>query len=191
MRTKRKNPPSRPRGRTNQDRAHKAAVLVSTFLGIAGVLAVGVGGYAWSLDRPAPVRISGTEGHRVAATPLFDSGVTLFGSEAIVPDGGALDWGCVLTQDGARTRLTHRADIEQAGSRVHDDESLLPALDAGVTGDDAVISCTSLPEEGEVWALPTDTGPPQIPLSLVIAGIGGIGLSVLVHPRTRGLVRFS
>lgn len=191
MRMKRKSPPSRPRGRTNQDRAHRAAVLVSTVLGIAGVVAVGLGGYAWSLDRPAPVRISGTEGHRVAATPVFDSGVTLFGSEAIVPEDGTARWGCVLTQAGGRTPLTHRADIEQAGSRVHDDESLLPALDAGVTEDDAVISCANLPAEGEVWALPTSTGPPQIPLSLVIAGIGGVGLSVLVHPRTRGLVRFS
>lgn len=164
---------------------------MSVLLALIGVIAVGIGSYAWSQPRPDPVQITGSGEHAIARTPPFDSGVTIFGSEAHVPEQGGAEWGCRLRQDSGSRDLGQRADIELTGTRVHDDEALLPALAVGVTETDATISCTDVPEDGQVWVLPTEVGARRVPLALVVGGIGGLGIAVLVHPRTRGLVRFT
>lgn len=183
--------PQRGARRTSQDRAHRTSLVMSVLLALVGIIAVGIGSYAWSQPRPAPVQITGSGEHAIARTPPFDSGVTLFGSEARVPEQGGARWGCRLRQDGGSRELGQRADIEQTGTRVHGDEALLPALAVGITESGATIRCTDVPEGVQVWVLPTEVGARRVPLALVVGGIGGLGLAVLVHPRTRGLVRFT
>lgn len=180
----------RARG-TSLDRAHRSSLILSAFMALLGVAAVGIGTYAWSQPRPGPVQVIGTNSHQIASTPHFDSGVTIFGSEEHVPAPGRDDWDCVLRQGGQTLDLDQRADVEETGTRVHHGEALVPALRVGVTEQGASITCSNPPEAGKVWVLPTDTGPRRVPLALTVAGIGCLGLAILIHPRSRGLVRFS
>jgi len=40
-----------------------------------------------------------------------------------------------------------------------------------------------------MWVLPTNPGVPRVPVSLVVGGIGLLGIATLVHPRWRGIHR--
>lgn len=179
------------RRHTSLDRAHRMAVLVSTALFLAALVAVGVGSYAWQLDRNPPTRVTSDNSVAVGSTPLFDPGVALFVSDGAVDDTDPTRWGCTLSTSDGSVPLDTPADIERTGTRVQDDQALEPALVIGETSSTDRLSCTDLPTEVTAWSLPIEAGYPRIPMALVVGGVACAGVSALIHPRSRGLVRFA
>lgn len=165
--------------------------MASVLLFLVAVLGIGLGAYAWQLDRNPAVEIQGQDPVSPGDTPLFDAGATLFAREGDLADeDSATRWGCVhVTTEGTHA-LDDPGDLDLSGTRVHDGIALVPALTVGRTSSTDSIRCDDLPPGVGVWSLPTNAGYPRIPLSLVIGGVAAAGLSALVHPRTRGLSRF-
>lgn len=179
------------RRRTSLDRAHRTAVVVSTTLFLAALVAIGVGSYAWQLDRNPPTRVTPDSAVRIGSTPLFDPGVTLFVHESTVDDTTPARWGCALSTSDGRRPLDTPGDIERTGTRVQEGQALVPALRIGRTTDTDRLSCSDLPAESVVWSLPTEAGYPRIPMALVVGGVALAGAGALIHPRSRGLGRFA
>lgn len=179
------------RRRTSLDRAHRAGLAVSSVLLLAAVTAIGIGAYAWQLDRNPPTRIDG-DGHvSVGETPLFDPGVTLFVPEGDLEDARPGLWSCALSTSEGRREVDTRGDIERTGTRVQEGEALVPALAIGKTSTEDLLTCRDLPAGVTAWSLPTEAGYPRIPMALVVVGVALAGASALIHPRSRGLVRFA
>lgn len=179
------------RRRTSLDRAHRTGVTVSTVLLLAALVAIGVGSYAWQLDRNPPTRVSGTSAVGLGETPLFDPGVTLFVNEGDLEDPRPGRWNCTMsTTDGRRT-LDTPGDVERTGTRVMKGEALVPALVIGESSRSDRLSCPDLPTDVMAWSLPTEAGYPRIPMALVVGGVALAGASALIHPRSQGLVRFA
>lgn len=179
------------RRRTSLDRAHRGAVLVSSTLMLAALVAIGVGSYAWQLDRNPPTRVGADGATGLGETPLFDPGVTLFVNEGGLDDARPKRWGCTLSTADGRRVLDTPGDVERTGTRVQDGEALVPALVVGETSGTDRLSCRDLPEDVLTWSLPTEAGYPRIPMALVVGGVALAGASALIHPRSRGLVRFA
>lgn len=179
------------RRHTSLDRAHRTAVVVSTALLLASLTAIGVGSYAWQLDRNPPTRVTPDTTVQVGSTPLFDPGVTLFVHESTVDATRPARWGCTLLTSDGRIPLDAPGDVERTGTRVQAGQALVPALHVGKTSDTDRLSCSDLPAEAAVWSLPTEAGYPRIPMALVVGGVALAGASALLHPRSRGLVPFA
>lgn len=178
------------RRRTSLDRAHRTGVVVSSALLLAALVAIGVGSYAWQLDRNPPTRVTGSSAVGLGETPLFDPGVTLFVHEGDLEDVRPSRWSCALsTADGGRDLRTP-GDVERTGTRVQEGEALVPALVIGETARSNRLSCPDLPSDVVAWSLPTQAGYPRIPMALVVGGVALAGASALIHPRSRGLARF-
>lgn len=182
--------PRARRRRTNMNRAHRTSLAASTLLVIIGVLSVVLGGYAWSLDRNPATAIPGDVAVRLGETPIFDAGVTLFVHEGDLEDARPDEWGCTVVTAEGRRALVQPGDVERTGTRVEDGEALVPALVIGQTSAEDRLTCTDLPEDVAAWSLSSDAGYPRVPMVLVVGGVALVGLSALVHPRTRGINRF-
>ena len=157
-------------------------------LALFGVALCGVGIFAWTSPRQTPQLLQRGVPVVVQATPWFDPGSTIFttallGKDAPVPELLT----CSLTADGTTRELTLKADPEQLGSRVRGDVSLVPAVTVGVTPPEAQLTCTGrFLDEGQAWLMPTLPSVSAAPLSVVIAGVGCIGLGLLANPRAQG-----
>lgn len=181
----------RSRRHTSLDRAHRLGVVVSSALFLAALVAIGVGSYAWQLDRNPPTRVTTDGAVALGRTPLFDPGVTLFVHEGELDDVRPARWDCILSTSDGRRPLDTRGDVERTGTRVQEGEALVPALVVGKTSGGDRLSCAGLPTEVTVWSLPTEAGYPRIPMALVVGGVAMAGTAALIHPRSRGLVRFA
>lgn len=179
------------RRRTSLNRAHRTSVVLSSALLLAAVVAIGVGSYAWQLDRNPPTRVPANQPVSLGDTPLFDTGVTLFVHEGDLEDARPDRWGCALTTSDARRVLDTTGDVERTGTRVQEGEALVPALMIGETARSDQLSCSRLPSDVTAWSLPTEAGYPRIPMALVVGGVAMAGASALTHPRSRGLVPFA
>lgn len=179
------------RRRTSLDRAHRTAVVVSTTLFLAALVAIAAGAYAWQLDRNPPTQVPADQAVSLGGTPLFDPGVTLFVHESDLKDARPDRWGCTLATSDVRRVLDTAGDVERTGTRVQDGEALVPALVIGKTARSDRLSCTELPTGVMAWSLPIEAGYPRIPMALVVGGVALAGVSALIHPRSRGLVPFA
>lgn len=179
------------RRRTSLDRAHRTSVALSSALLLAALAAIGIGSYAWQLDRNPPTRLDGGVTVSVGETPLFDPGVTLFVKEGVLEDSQPGRWGCTLSTSDGRRALDTPGDVERTGTRVQEGQALVPALVIGKTSGTDRLSCTDLPTEAIAWSLPSEAGYPRIPMALVVGGVALAGASALIHPRSRGLARFA
>ena len=179
------------RRRTSLDRAHRMGTWASIALMLTALTAIGVGTYAWQLDRNPPSRVAEDTPVGLGATPLFDPGVTLFVQEGGLDAIPSSRWDCTLsTADGSRTVRTP-GDVERTGTRVQDGQALVPALAVGKTSAQDQLTCTNLPADTVVWSLPTEAGYPRVPMALVVGGVALAGGGALLHPRSRGLVPFA
>ncbi|WP_277453706.1 hypothetical protein [Janibacter sp. DB-40] len=164
---------------------------MSSALLLTALVAIGVGSYAWQLDRNPPTRVSGSSAIGLGQTPLFDPGVTLFVHEGDLEDDfRASRWSCALSTADGRRDLRTPGDVERTGTRVQDGQALVPALVIGETSRSDRLSCPDLPADVVAWSLPTEAGYPRIPMALVVGGVALAGVSALSHPRSRGLARF-
>lgn len=179
------------RRRTSLDRAHRTSVVVSSVLLLSAVVAIGVGTYAWQLDRNPPTRVPADQAVSLGDTPLFDSGVTLFVHEGDLEDAQPDQWQCTLSTTDGRRAMDTPGDVERTGTRVQDGEALVPALVIGETTRSDRLACAQLPTDVAAWSLPIEAGYPRIPMALVVGGVALAGASALIHPRSRGLVRFA
>lgn len=175
--------------RTNSRRSHLLATFVAVAAALAGIAAIGIGLYAWSMDRPPPRQVIAGESLTVGRTPLFDKGSTLF---AAPPRTGELPTpetlGCTLHAATTSTPLRSKASVDELGTRVVAQLSLVPVVTVGATAADDRISCDGAAmREAIVWVLPTTAGPSRTPLSIVVAGIALLGLAALTDPRARGI----
>lgn len=176
---------------TNSRRSHLVATTFAVLAALGGAAAIGIGLYAWSMDRPPPTQVLAGESVTVGRTPLFDKGLTLFAapSRAEVP-ADPTTLGCTLHREGLSTPLRTKASIDELGTRVVAQLSLAPAVTVGPTGAEDRVSCDGpAMEDTVVWLLPTTAGPSRTPLSTVIGGIALLGVAALVDPRARGLKR--
>ncbi|WP_338749355.1 hypothetical protein [Janibacter alittae] len=179
------------RRRTSLDRAHRTGTTLSSVLFLVALISIGVGSYAWQLDRNPPTRVVADDPVPLGGTPLFDPGVTLFVHEGGLEGSRPDQWGCALsTSDGRRT-LNEPGDVERTGTRVQEGQALVPALVIGKTSGGDRLSCTRLPTGVAVWSLPTEAGYPRIPMALVVGGVALAGTGALIHPRSRGLTPFA
>lgn len=179
------------RRRTSLNRAHRTGVAVSSALLLAALVAIGVGSYAWQLDRNPPTPVTGDSAVGLGETPLFDPGVTLFVTEGDLEDRRPDRWDCTLSTADGRRPLDDPGDVERTGTRVQEGQALVPALVIGESSRSDRLSCTDLPTDVMAWSLPTEAGYPRVPMALIVGGVALAGAGALIHPRSRGLVRFA
>ena len=174
---------------------HIVGSVVSVVCAIAGVAAICVGVYAWTMDRPETMRVESNVVAPLGATPWFDRGSTLFAAPVGEERGEQpppASWGCVLATDGVQTELVRRPDRDTVGTRVVDGFSVLPVVTIGPTGEGAELLCTGLAAQSTagMWVLATNPGVSRAPLSLVLGGIALLGIGAAAHPRGRGVRPF-
>lgn len=192
---RRSAPGRRRRSRTSSRRQHLVGLVGSAVLAVTAVVLIGVGGYAWSMDRPDRVAVQGNVGTELQRTPWFDAGTTLFsspiGSER-GPQPLPVEWSCSLTTEDQVTELTRRPDRDLVGTRVIDGISVVPVVTIGALPGTAELLCTGEITAGStaMWVLPTNPGAPRVPLSIIVGGIALGGLAAVLHPRGRGLQPF-
>ena len=124
-------------------------------------------------------------------SPWFDPGSTLFVAQ---PRTGPLptptDLGCTKHTATQVVPLRTAADPDRVGTRVVADLSLVPRVTVGPTDASDRIRCSGPAMRSSiVWVLGTQAGPSRVPLSIVIGGVGLLGLAALIDPRSRGLRR--
>lgn len=179
----------RRRSRTNRTAHRRRSLALSVALLTLGLGLTGIGGIAWVSPRQEPVQLHRNVGVELSATPLFDPGVTVFASPttaglAPTPD----ELGCALSINGVSRPAGVPARVDEIGTRVRDGVSLLPALTLGRMDAGERLVCTGRHlDHAAVWVLPTLPSTSSAPMSVVIAGIGTLGLALLVNPRARGL----
>lgn len=174
---------------------HIVGSVISAVCAIAGVAAISVGVFAWTMDRPETMRVDSNSVAAVGPTPWFDSGSTLFASpvgEERSPQPPPAAWGCVLLTAGVETDLVRRPDRDIVGTRVVDGFSVVPVVTIGPTDEESEVLCTGLAAQSSagMWVLPTNPGVSRTPLSLVLGGIALLGIAAAAHPRGRGLRPF-
>lgn len=183
------------RPRSNSRTQHRLGVAGSVLLGLASLIVIGIGAFAWSMPSPGKIPVPAGQPVALAASPWFSQGSTLF----TVPFGPlpqdeppTQSFGCTLHQGGTSDELVNASDPDTAGSRVVEGRSLIPVLVIGPTQAGAVLTCSgpAAQQSTKLWSLPTNPGIPRVPVSLIVVGIALAGLAALVHPRGRGVVPF-
>ncbi len=63
----------------------------------------------------------------------------------------------------------------------------MPVVVVGASGPGAEVTCSgAYLANREVWLLPTLPSISAVPLSVVIGGVGCLGIGLLINPRARG-----
>lgn len=165
----------------------RLAVAGSVALASVGTALVVVGIIAWSSPRQPAVLLTRGVSIPIQASPWFDPGTTVFAAQ--LPDGKAVppdQIGCVLRTAAGSRRLTEAPDAE-LGSRVRKEASLVAAVVVGPTASGDRISCNGpYPEAAEVWLMPTLPSMSLTPMSVVVTGVGCLGVAMLINPRAAG-----
>ena len=182
----RKSPKRRPR--RDHRAVRRAQNTASAILAVSGATLVTIGTIAWATPRQSPELLQRAVTHSLQATPWFDPGATIFTTP--LPDGSIpaperLD--CVVRNGGRDKQLRQPADADQLGSRVQAGSSLVPVVVVGASGPGAELTCSgAYLANREVWLLPTLPSISAVPLSVVIGGVGCLGIGLLINPRARG-----
>lgn len=179
--------------RTSATRSHRVGVASAIVTAAAGLTCLGIGGFAWAMPQLEPVHLQFGVSSGLGRTPWFSAGSTVFAAvdPAAVPDPSA--WGCRLQRPrSTAVDLLSLPDPDLVGSRVVSDTSLTAVVTVGPTQEGSAISCSGPGAAAgtSLWVLPTDSGIPRVPLSIVVAGIALLGVAGLVHPRGRGVAPF-
>lgn len=163
-------------------------MVLSLVFAVLGVGLIGVGAVAWLSPHPDPVKLSRGESLELPPSPLLNAGMTLFASptrEGTPPDAESL--GCTMLADGAETRLDATAGHEGRGTRVQENVSLFPVIELGRIGRGQRLTCGGAHlVHGVAWVLPTEPNRSAVGMSVVVAGVGCAGMSLLLNPRMRG-----
>lgn len=166
----------------------RAQTLLSVALAVAGLGFTIIGIVAWASPRQEPQLLRRGVAIPIQATPLFDPGATVFaapGSAGSVPTPEQLN--CEVRAGQTVLPLRTRADTDHLGSRVEAGTSLIAALNVGTTGAGAELVCQGrYLETAQVWLMPTLPSMSATPLSVVIGGVGSLGLALLLNPSARG-----
>lgn len=181
----------RRRVSTSTNRSHGVGLVSSLLLVLLGLASIGVGVYAWTQARLPVVAVEQGVPVTLARSPIFDPGTTLFargdGTELAEPTA----WGCSLTRGDVMTELLVKPDFDSVGSRVRNSSPYQPVVTVGPSEPGDQVRCDGpIVQRVDLLAMPTDVGVRAVPLAFVVAGIGLLGLSGLVHPRGRGINRF-
>lgn len=162
--------------------------MLSLVFAVFGVGLIGVGAVAWLSPHPGPVKLSRGESLELAPSPLLNAGLTLFASstrDGTPPDAESL--GCTMLAGGTEIRLEATAGHEGRGTRVQENVSLLPVIELGPIGRGQRLTCGGAHLiHGVAWVLPTEPSRSAVGMSVVVAGVGCVGMALLLHPRMRG-----
>ena len=107
----------------------------------------------------------------------------VFVSKDIGLDGTGPDsaLSCSITRESSTSRVTAPAD-PSIGERAREDTALRPVLRIGATHGDETLHCSgTAAESGAVWVMPVRVGVPFRALVATVAGIGLLGLALIIH----------
>lgn len=182
---------SRPRSMTDEHRERSVSFFIGTALLISGATGLAVGAIAWRIPAPTPVKVAAAVPVGLPDNSIFDSGVTLF---AAVPDHRnppvPRGFGCRVSAVGdPPTGAVDRPVPEFVGSRVVDGAALTGVINLGHPAGGAQLVCDgpAARASSSLWVLPSQDGPSDQPLAIVVAGLFLLGVGALVHPRTRSI----
>lgn len=178
--------------RTDVNRDYRLSAASSWLLLLLSLTLIGCGTYAWTMDRPQPTEVRSGIAVSPGPSPWFDPGVTLFAPEADArPEDLAAQWDCRVTGDGDSASVTKAPSLYQVGTRVVAEDAMTPVLEVGPLKADEQVICDRVANgTSYLVLLPTDPGYPKVPASLIVGGIALTGIAVVVHPRSRGVIRF-
>jgi hypothetical protein len=176
---------------TDAHRRRSVSFFTGITLLIAGAICLGIGAFAWRMPAPLPVQVTPAVRTVLPKTSMFDSGVTLF---AAVPDHrnppAPLAFGCNVSVAGTpSTRVLVKPIPELVGSRVVDSTALTGVIDLGHPAQGAQILCDgpATVASPSLWVLPSNDGPSDQPLAIIVTALFLLGLGALVHPRSRSI----
>lgn len=175
------------RQRRNLRARLRAQMLISAALAVAGLGLAIVGVVAWASPRQEPQLLQRGVAVPIQQTPLFDPGTTVFAAPG--PTGLVATPEQLRCEIRSRTTvpLHEKADADHLGSRVGAGTSLVATLTVGATASGAELVCQGkYLESAQVWLMPTLPSMSATPLSVVIGGVGSLGLALLLHPGVRG-----
>ena len=174
--------------RTNRSAWRLCSVVLSVAFAVFGLGLICLGTLAWLSPHPAPLKLSRGQSAELPPSPWLNAGVTLFSSptrEGVPPDAESL--GCTMLAGGAESPLGRSQGPEPRGTRVQENVSLFPVIELGRIGRGQRLTCAGDHlVHGVAWVLPTEASRSAAGMSVVIAGIGSIGMSLLLNPRARG-----
>ena len=168
---------------TNSRRTQTARLILTTVLALCSVGLLGLGIAAWSLPETPEVHVTAGKPVQLHRSPPLSEGQVIFVSKQVQLNGTGPDevLTCTLTRDSSTTSMTTTAD-PSIGERARHRDALRPVLAVGTTDGNESMTCSGTAvASGAVWLLPTRVGVPFRALVVTIAGIGLLGMALLVH----------
>lgn len=168
---------------TNSRRAQglRLAATIVTSLCSLTLLALGIA--AWSMPETEEVHVRPGATVHLHRSPPLSEGQAVFVSKSVnstaLRSGSVLS--CSLTRESTRTKLGARAD-PSIGERARENTALRPLWKIGTTKGTETVRCSgSAVDAGAVWIMPVRVGVPFRALVVTLAGIGLLGLALLIH----------
>ncbi|WP_253694298.1 hypothetical protein [Cutibacterium modestum] len=168
---------------TNSRRLQAVRVILTIVVSISSIVLLVLGIAAWSLPETEDIHLISASTVHLQKSPPLSQGQVVFVSKDIGLDGTGPDsaLSCSITRESSTSRVTAPAD-PSIGERAREDTALRSVLRIGATHGDETLHCSgTAAESGAVWVMPVRVGVPFRALVATVAGIGLLGLALIIH----------
>ncbi|MEA5638445.1 hypothetical protein [Cutibacterium granulosum] len=168
---------------TNSRRVQRTRLAVTIVALIGSVLLLALGIAAWSLPETDDIHVSPGSTVHLHRSPPLSRGQAVFVDKSIEFGSSEREsiLSCTLTRSSTTERVVSPAD-PSIGERARENTALRPVLSLGTTKGNETLDCSGFAvDTGAVWVLPVRVGVPFRALVVTLAGIGLLGVALLVH----------
>lgn len=166
---------------TNSRRTQTLRFVLTVVVAIGSMVLLTLGIASWSLPETDDIQLTSTV--ELQKSPPLSAGQTVFVSKDIDLSGSDRDavLSCSITRGSNTSKVTTPAD-PSIGERVRKHTALKAVWQLGATHGDETLHCSGTAvDAGAAWVMPARVGVPFRALVATIAGIGLLGLALLIN----------